>query len=1148
VINIRFNATLICCCVACLAPSLGAPSLALSSPRTGLSSVLPSDDAGGVAGDQGAGAKRTVMAASGVSRVIDFRTDQGTLMSVDASPDGRWIVFDLLGHIYRMPAAGGAAECLTQGSGVALNMHPRFSPNGREIAFVSDRSGQANVWIMAADGANPHPVYLDVEHRYATPVWTADGQSIIATRFAPTPGRAWHRRSAAVWSLPLHGIPKPLLQSITAQYYASSISRDGQRLFFYTSTMAQDGASIYEIGFKLQTLDLTTREIRDAVSRPAPGAAAHPAGVNQTAGHAAPQLAYDSGGSLGAAAEISPMISPDGKRLAFARALDEPRTNQYRHRTALFVRDLNSGTEKQVLDPITKDFTNTHAHYSEFMLPNFTWMPDGNALLISVGGKIVRARVSGDSGAEIIPFVAQVHRVISEQARRRTGFDPDNAVPVRYIQWPAASPNGRQLVFVALGRLWQMDLPDGKPRELTPDPKGDVQMTPAWSPDGKRIAFTTWNSENRGQVWELDVATGTLNQISTTPGEYIWPTWRPDGATVVAVRGPEPKDLRNAWNAPSGWQAVRFASGQPVELTEVGTPWQPLSILNDGRLYFAARAEVNERRVRIPYPDSAALELGAWRVMSVSESGQDASTHAAFPAAPAEGVTPVISPDGRWIAYQADYQLFVEKFDTASHGVSLPWIDPSPNGTRQRTRLDVAGGAYLRWHDEHTIEYAAGDSYVTYDVASGARHAFHVPLSFVRDNAPGTLALTNARIITMDGDRVLEHAALLVHDGRIACVGACSIGHADRIVDLKGKTIIPGLIDVHDHISNEPNGVMTLRRPASLLDLSYGVTTIVDPATTSRTLFPIAETTDAGRMLGPRTLGAADGVFSSVGGLDGTPSSTFGPLLELNSFADADYQVARRAAWGAVSIKNYRQSRREQQQWLVEAARQHGLAVTAEGASVLTDIGMIMDGQTGWEHYLPALPIYKDVSEFFGRAHANYSPTLSVAGFPDGAMFYYRPRANLPNDPKYTRFASTALLQSVAPRDLTPPPIEDFAFPILAQGAADIIRAGGTATVGEHGENPGIGTHWEMWTYAFALPPLQVLRMATISGARLVGIERDVGSITVGKLADLVVLNGNPLERIENTADIAYVMKGGRLYDTQTLSELSAAAAAARHH
>ena len=1128
-------AALIFCCA-----TLPRLSVGLVQPA---SEPSPSAVTDGVAGDQGSGAQRSVMAATGNSRLIDFRTDQGTLMSVDTSPDGRWIVFDLLGHIYRMSAAGGLAQCLTQGSGVALNIYPRFSPDGREIAFVSDRSGQANVWIMAADGAGPRPLYLDIEHRYATPVWAPDGQSIIATRFAPTPGRAWHRRSAAVWSLPLRGTPRALLQSVTSQYYASSISPNGAQLYFYTSTMAQGGASIYEIGFKLQTLEFATREIRDAGS----GAETNrgvplSSSVNGVSAHrAAPQLAYDSGGILGAAAEISPMVSPDGKSLAFARALDESPSKHYRHRTALFIRDLSTGVERKLLDPITKDLTNTHAHYSDFMLPSFAWDRRGTALLISVGGRIVRVNAA-DGRSEVIPFIASVHRVISQQARRQTSLDPDSDVPVRYIQWPTASPNGRKLVFVALGRLWQMDLPKGTPHALTSEMQDAVQMTPAWSPDGRRIAFTSWNGEKRGQVWQFNVETGALKQVSSTAGEYIWPTWGADGEALFAVRGPEPKDLRGAWSAADGWQLVRFESGNPIALVEVGTPWQPLSLVG-GRMFFTARTDANERRVRLPYPDAAALELGAWRVRSLQESG-DVAAHVSFPAAPAEGVTPTISPDGRWIAYQADYQLFVERFDSASPSNAFSWIDPNPSKTRtERTRLDLSGGAYARWHDEHTVEFAAGNDYVTYDLASGVRRAIHVPLSFARANAPGTIALTNVRIITLDGDRILERGTLLVRDGRITCVGVCSAEHVERIIDLTGKTLIPGLIDVHDHISNEPNGVMTLRRPASLLALSYGVTTIVDPATSSRTLFPIAETTDAGRMLGPRMLGAADAVFSSVGGINGTSSTMFGPLLELNSFADAEYQVGRRAAWGAVVIKNYRQSRREQQQWLVEAARQHGLSVTSEGGSVLTDLGMIMDGQTGWEHYLPALPIYKDVSEFFGRARANYSPTLSVAGFPDGAMFYYRPRANLPNDPKYTRFASIALLQSVAPRDLAPPPIEDYAFPILAQGAADIIRAGGTATVGEHGENPGIGTHWEIWAYATALPPLEVLRMATINGARLVGIERDVGSIAIGKLADLVVLNSNPLERIENTVDIAYVMKGGHLYD-QNLSELNAQSAA----
>src|SRR5581483_6263614 len=168
---------------------------------------------------QGPGASPGFMRPKGIARTIDFTTDEGTLMSVDVAPSGKWIAFDLLGHIYRVAARGGQAECLTSGSGVALNYHPRFSPDGREIAFISDRSGQANVWLMGADGSAPHPVFLDAEHRYATPVWSRDGQLIWATRFAATPGQGWHRRNASIWQLPLRGMPQPLLASTGAQYY-----------------------------------------------------------------------------------------------------------------------------------------------------------------------------------------------------------------------------------------------------------------------------------------------------------------------------------------------------------------------------------------------------------------------------------------------------------------------------------------------------------------------------------------------------------------------------------------------------------------------------------------------------------------------------------------------------------------------------------------------------------------------------------------------------------------------------------------------------------------------------------------------------------------------------------------------------------------
>ena len=123
----------------------------------------------------------------GNTREISFTTEQGTWMSVDISPDSSWVVFDLLGHIYRLPASGGRAVSLTQNSGMAVNSHPRISPDGREIAFVSDRGGQDNLWVMAADGSSPRPVFADMNARVAEPTWSPDGKQILVIRREKAP-------------------------------------------------------------------------------------------------------------------------------------------------------------------------------------------------------------------------------------------------------------------------------------------------------------------------------------------------------------------------------------------------------------------------------------------------------------------------------------------------------------------------------------------------------------------------------------------------------------------------------------------------------------------------------------------------------------------------------------------------------------------------------------------------------------------------------------------------------------------------------------------------------------------------------------------------------------------------------------------------
>jgi hypothetical protein len=349
------------------------------------------------------------------------------------------------------------------------------------------------------------------------------------------------------------------------------------------------------------------------------------------------------------------------------------------------------------------------------------------------------------------------------------------------------------------------------------------------------------------------------------------------------------------------------------------------------------------------------------------------------------------------------------------------------------------------------------------------------------------------------------------------------------VLDLGGKVIMPGMIDMHAHHTNEGSGVIPPHRSLSALDLAYGITTILDPNGDSESIFPLATMIEAGVVAGPRTFSTAELVIH--------PGYAWGDNLILRSVADAAYEVNRRADWGAVSIKNFRQSRRAQNQFIVEAARRRGITVTGEGGPLFFDVGLTIDGQTGWEHLLAPLPVYGDATRFFGKAGVVYDPTYIVAGHVNGSKEYFRPLQRLLEDAKYGRFMPRAELERRV-QGAKPMPKDEFSFPIIAEGAADIVRAGGYSSIGDHGEQPGIGSHWEVWASAEALTPLEALTVATIHGAYFIGLQRELGSITPGKLADLIVLNADPLANIRNTADIAYVMKAGVLYDDDTLDEV----------
>jgi imidazolonepropionase-like amidohydrolase/Tol biopolymer transport system component len=1024
----------------------------------------------------------------GAVREVDFTTREGTWMSVDVSPDGKTIVFDLLAHLYRVAIDGGLTECLTQESGIATNFQPRFSRDGRHIAFVSDRAGQNNLWVMDADGSHPRLVFSDLLSRHAEPAWSADGTSLFATRFFPNARGGW-TKTAEIWRFPLSGAaPTKLLGTSETQVWCPSASGDGAYLYYHQASapiVSADGFYKISDQHHLRRLDLRT-------------------GLTEFVTAPEGRLYYRRLPFY----EAAPLIGPDNRTLAFVRNVPgagiKSGDQTFNQQAGLWLRDLESGRERLLMHPVTPSQIEFHSMFHQNFVPGYAWTADGKSLVLSQGGKLRRVSVS-DGAVSTIPFEARVRRTLSEQNKARRRLD-DRTFEVRAPRWPATSPDGATIIFEAVGSLWRKELPDGAPRRLVEGDSETFQMSPAWSPDGREIAFVTWNDTDGGRVWKVATSGGPPRRLSERPGEYLNPVWAPDGRSIIVVRGAGAM-FRGLTMSDDGWfDLVRIPAGGGDDsfVYRMGPQGGDSQFTRpffgpEGRLYFTEQQR---------QPASGRNVLA-----SVRPEGGDRRDHATF--AGSEDVK--LSVDGRFVAFHASHNIFVAPYAERHFDQTLD------GSIRQASR---ATGRYPEWGRDGKLRFLSGGSTVTVDVATGKSEAAPIGLRVPADFAPGTIALVGARIITSDEPAVIDSGTIVVKDGVILAVGNVDTTGIAHVIDLKGKTIMPGLVDGHAHNHATSPDLIRPHHPPSAKFLSYGVTTAHDPAGKANLTFPLSEMTRTGRILGPR-------LFSA-----GLPLYSWGENRhEIRTYDDAEQNVRRLASEGAHSVKQYFQINRYQRQWIAEAARKQGnLLLTGEGMDLYYDLSTIMDGQTANEHPVTQVPYYGDLVEFYARTGTPFSPTLVTPGGGHMLLEYFMARSDLPREPRELNFSPwrTAFRQTSAVQL----PLEAYQASLVLAGIKALHDRGVTIALGGHGEVPGASTHFDLWLEAFAVSPPEALRIGTIETARYLGLDRDIGSLKAGKLADLLVLDANPLEDIRNTMKIAYVMKGGRLFESISLDQV----------